>query len=266
MPNHPFKWWVHSRLLKLSGALPDREFIVKRQGLVWRLNPADFMQQSLFWHGCMDSWDLFHLKSRIDAGTVFFDIGSNIGYYSLTIAQALAGQCRINAFEPNPSTFEKLSRNIQSNSMSAVINAHSVALSDRVETGHLVNCAGNSGASHLSSLAGGVPVAVTTLDAFMERSGMDRLDVVKIDVEGYEIRVLRGAQSTLSRFKPDLLIEFDAPRLRREGATVSNLAGELHALGYDLYQARRERLVPVVTLPPFEGPVNIFAFHKARPY
>src|ERR1035437_2766170 len=98
-PNHPRKWWVHAHLRTLFRTAPVGEFEVERNGLRWRLNPADFEHENLFWLGGMDKWDIYHMNTLLLPGSVFFDVGANFGYYSLNVTQTLKGQCRVYAFE-----------------------------------------------------------------------------------------------------------------------------------------------------------------------
>src|SRR4029453_1736812 len=111
-------------------------------------------------------------------------------------------------------------------------HAHPLALSDRTGTATLIQRADNSGASRLGDDADGLQVEVNTLDEFCAESGLERLDVVKIDVEGYESRVLRGGAATLSKFKPALVVEFWTTGVARAGTSVDEIADILGKLGY----------------------------------
>jgi FkbM family methyltransferase len=175
-------------------------------------------------------------------------------------------KCRVHAFEPNPVTHERLCRHISINGMTGIIKAHRVALSDKEETANLIDERyDNSGAARLGSDAPGIPVEVTTLDAFCQKHAENRLDAIKIDVEGREVQFIEGARITLERFKPALVAEFWPPGLRRAGTVVDDMAQVLDGMGYELYKAVRKRLEPINELPRGNDPINIFAFHKERP-
>src|SRR5262245_32474222 len=81
LPNHPRKWWLHPKLRNLLKVHLDREVEVVRGGLKWSLNPADFPQESLFWLGTKDTWDLDQLCKHVGSGGVVLDVGSNFGHY-----------------------------------------------------------------------------------------------------------------------------------------------------------------------------------------
>jgi FkbM family methyltransferase len=266
LPNHPRKWWLLDRVRRSLGVNIDRDIEVAREGLQWSLNPADYEHAGLFWSGAKDKWDLYHLRSLLGPGCVFFDIGSNFGYYSLTLAAALKRQCRVHAFEPNPKTYARLLGHIERNGMGNVVSAHQVALSDTEGTATLIERSDNSGASRLGNDAAGVSVDVTTLDAFCTAHATERLDGLKIDVEGYEARVLTGGRATLSRFKPIIVIEFWTTGLARAGSSVDDVAGVLDGLGYKLFKPFRERLLPITDPPRSEDPQNVFCVHPERPF
>ena len=88
----------------------DEDFEVLRQGLVWKLNPSNFVEQDLYWLGVKDCWELYHSKLFLRSGEVIFDIGANFGYYSCMIASILSKNCKIYAFEPIPSNYERLKK------------------------------------------------------------------------------------------------------------------------------------------------------------
>jgi FkbM family methyltransferase len=268
VPNHPRKWWLHDQLRRSLGIAIDHDFEVVREGFRWSLNPADYEHSGLFWMGAKDRWDLYHFRALLEPGSVLFDIGANFGYYSVTLATALAGRCRVHAFEPNPTTYQRLLQHIEWNGLKDVITAHRLALSDVMGSATLIERSDNSGASRIGSDAEGIAVEVTTLDAFCDAQRVDRIDAVKIDVEGLETRVLAGGRSALGRFKPAIVIEYWTTGLARAGSTVDEVTAMLTGLGYELFKPNRDRLVPVSPSDPprTEIPENVFCFHRDRPF
>jgi FkbM family methyltransferase len=221
MPYHPGKGWLHDRFLKFLNVRVNGEFHLVRNGLRWRLNPADFVHADVFWLGRKDYYDVYHLQRMLQPGNVFFDIGANFGYYSVVLASRLNKQLHTYAFEPNPSTLERLRYHVAINDLQEVVRVHDLALSDQVGTAALATKEGNSGGAHLvypnmeSTL-----VRLTTLDVFCEEQRLLRLDAVKIDVEGFEERVLLGGRLALKRWQPVLLLELEPSRLRDKQTSV----------------------------------------------
>ena len=253
---HPGQWRVHAALRNLLHASVDAELPVERQGLRWVLNPSDFPHRELFWLGESDRWDLFHSRRLVKPGAVIFDVGANFGYYGLMLAEGLGRDCEVHAFEPTEETFDRLTRHIALNRMECV-HAHRLALSDAPGTASMHGRDGNSGAAFIDP--GGGEVAVTTLDAFVAERGIRRLDFMKIDVEGFEERVLRGGQRVLRELRPSILLEVQPVTLERAGSSVRRLTALLTSQGYALWQANRARLVPLLIDETPGYLVNAFA-------
>lgn len=234
------KWrlarWVRHRFRMA----PPAEVIERRNGLQWALDPGDYQQASFLW--LWERWDTYHVCKLAKEDGVILDIGANFGYYAITLAAGSGSRRTIHAFEPNATTFDRLERNIRLNALGNVI-AHRAALSDQVGTAgvRVVNPV-NSGSTQLTE---GDSVVVTTIDAFCRSERIGRLDFLKIDVEGYENRVLRGGAATLARFRPAIMIELNPPVLRTTDSSVDQVVGTLNDLGYSLFRAERRDLVPL---------------------
>ena len=119
------------------------------------------------------------LVSRFRPGEVFVDVGANVGAYSL---RAASQGMSVHSFEPNPENVKVLERNSEINGLS--INMHACALGSSEGSASL---APNRGASRITD-AGDLEVPVRTLDSFH----LPRADLLKMDVEGYELEVIRG--------------------------------------------------------------------------
>jgi FkbM family methyltransferase len=154
--------------------------------------------------------------------SVLYDIGAHVGFWEV----ALARKCRqIYAFEPAPTNFRRLQEHMQLNDLRNVVLAN-VALSDRSARLRFVE---KGGMSHVAE-EGAIEVRAIRVDEFVEANPAPA--VVKIDVEGYAPQVLAGMCETLSRARPNLLVELhDEPeqtgvsaRLRGYGYTL-NVSG-----------------------------------------
>lgn len=154
---------------------------------------------------------------------VIFDVGANLGYYSVVFDRALGGlaagaSVAVHAFEPEPRNFALLQDNLARNHTKRV-EAFQVAASDEQAKADLyLYKASNCGKHSLVPFEGmeAVSVEQTTLDTFWQQQGLGdrRLSLLKIDVEGAEHRVLAGAQQTLQRCS-FILAEFSPKFLRR---------------------------------------------------
>ena len=272
---HPGQERVHSWLRSRFAADVDRACDVERAGLKWRLNPHDYIQRSLFWFGEYDRWDFHHFATFAAPGSTVLDVGANFGYYSLTLAARLRGKCRILAFEPSSQTFDLLKYHVLVNGFESVVIPVQVALSDAAGNAVIHEWVGtetNSGASSLASgpdpkgirLKPAGSVTMDTLDGVVSDYQLSRLDLMKIDVEGVEERVIRGGERTLRELRPTILIEIHRRQLVRDGSSPERLRDLLETAGYSLHVVARGRLVPLTRLPGDGEFINAFAIPRER--
>ncbi len=173
---------------------------------------------------------------------VVLDVGAHAGQFAKLFA-AMAPRGRVFAFEPSA-----YARSVLAPAMAVGgrgrVEIVPVGLSDR--PGELVlhtpikrRGGLGYGTAHLGGAGEGAlvdqSVALTTLDAFAEARGLERLDFVKMDIEGWELRALTGGRRTLARFQPTLYLEIDAAMLARAGDDPPSLFAWLRALGYRAY-------------------------------
>jgi hypothetical protein len=119
---------------------------------------------------------------------------------------------------------------------------------------------GNSGCNYLIG-QNSDQIKVTTLDAFVQQERLSRLDFMKIDVEGSEVGTLQGAEETINRFRPVLMIEINPSTLQRFGKTSADIVELLGRHRYRMsYASRYGNLRPLSRLPVYGEEPNIFAF------
>jgi FkbM family methyltransferase len=185
---HKGQWRIHPWLRRLFGINLNAEFYVTRSGLVWRLNPNNYVESDLFWLDLKDPWEIHNIKNLIAPGSIIFDIGANFGYYSCMIAKMLSG-CKIYAFEPLAYNFERLKTNISLNNMEGCVQVHKLGMSDSEGTATMSLNIKNSGAAHIISNGG--DIIITTIDNFCKSKKVEKIDFIKIDVEGYELLIVQ---------------------------------------------------------------------------
>ena len=242
----------------------DKEFRVTRNNLKWVLNPSDSVQRDLFWLGVKDLWDVNHIKKLINPGNVIFDIGANFGYYSITLANSLRGNCVVYAFEPFRPNYERLLMNIKLNQLDKCIYPFQIGISDTEGEADLITIPGNSGGTYINPNSLSRDVKLVTIDSFCHKHNINKIDFMKIDVEGYELRVLKGAKKVISETKPIIFIELNPLCLKRVNSSVHDVVNILYDYGYVLFISKRKRLMPLRKLPDVSDCVNAFCFHKNK--
>jgi FkbM family methyltransferase len=259
-PNHPRKWWLHEHLRHLFGVCPDVPIEVKRHGLNWILNPADYTDSSLFWLDSRDDEDMRCVQQLVTPGAVICDIGANYGYYSLSLAAALKRRCHIYSIEPDPDNYKRLCDHISLNNMNEIVEAYSVGVSDRSETVSMHRPKANSGHSAVNPNGKNKGINLGKLDDFFNEHQIEQCDLLFLDVEGYEERALCGAKSTISRCRPIIFVELFPPVMKSQGSSPQSVAGILGKYDYQIYFNNRGSLELLLIMPSGDERINAFCF------
>jgi FkbM family methyltransferase len=183
-------------------------------------------------------------------GEVFVDGGANVGLFSLRAAPVVGPSGRVVACEPVPGTMKLLRANAALNDFPA-LDLHQVALSDEPGTRAFSAFEDGSGLASFAPLSDGgaaIRVATTTLDEVTEPFG-DRVSLVKLDIEGAEVKAIRGAQRLIARSAPMFLVEIEPEHLARQGSSVDDLRASLAPQGYEAYA-----ITACARLSRIEGP------------
>lgn len=177
----------------------------------------------------------------IDPKKVFLDIGAHVGTYSLAFAKVCAG---VHSFECSPKTFNYLCANIAIQDLNYQITPHRSALGDTIGTTSYYlrspkDGGGNSCIDFHDKVCQTLEVPLTTLDSFK----LTNIGLIKLDVEGFETKVLLGAQETLrANGFPRILFESWRPERDAQGLPASALRKELFDT---LYSIGYKRITPI---------------------
>lgn len=163
---------------------------------------------------------------------VLYDVGCNWGYHSIHLASRTRFAGTIHAFEPWPSTFRSLANVVRQLGLTGVIQCHNFAVGQRQGEGAMA-CGANCGCAHLVESGGGTRVQVQALDEL----DLPPPDVIKVDTEGHEEQVFRGAAKLLERHRPLLVFEHRFEHILAPERCYSSLEF-LASLGYRLFLPR----------------------------
>jgi FkbM family methyltransferase len=196
----------------------------------------DLVGRAMYFLGELDPKVTRTLVAHLRPGEVALDIGANLGLVSLHMARAVGPRGRVHAFEPNPRMQAYLAATLAA-SPALPVRLHPVALGPEEGALDLHVPPGNAGAASLVSAAPlpqgeRVRVPVRPLDVLAEEEGIDRVAVIKMDVEGFEAQVLRGAGWLIARTRPRAIV-IEENGLRPGGPEPEAFA-LLRALGYGI--------------------------------
>ena len=228
-------------------------------GVTMLLDPYDAVSRYILGFGEWEPKTWHALEQHVPAGGTFVDVGAHIGWYSLKAAKVVGPKGRVIAVEPNQETLLRLRDNIRASGASAVIVVAPVACSDsettlnffaapRANTG--MSSLSLTNASRLGGIAASYQVRARRLDDIVREAGVARVDAVKIDVEGAEFLVLKGAVETLDRYRPVVSVELIDEGLKQMGASVDDVMAFMRSHGYAPQQYEEENVVFVPVAVP----------------
>lgn len=246
----------------------DGVVMTSRAGVRFCCDPADYRIAPVeaINFGSYESDDAAMLDRLIQPGMVIFDIGANIGWYSLHHA-ARDPKCRLHAFEPIPSTLHWLERNLALNPLPNV-TIHPFGFSDASGTQRFHVYPEGSGGASAANNSGRptvqqVEAPVRTLDEFVEETRC-KPDLLKVDVEGAELSVFRGGMRTLSSAKPIIFTEMLRKWSANFGYHPNDIIALLSGLGYGCFFADGDRLMPIETVTDDTSTTNFVFLHRDR--
>ena len=201
-----------------------------------------------YWKGYYEPPITNIISQQLSEDSVFFDIGSNVGYFSL-LAAVKAYKGHVHSFEPDRLTFDYAESIRQINNLPNW-TANNQGVSERTET--LFYSSGPTSTTGIITSEGGEVMSIISIDDYVNQKSLHRIDLIKIDVEGYGGHVLQGAVETLMRFKPAILMELHA------GTNEFEYFQKLVSPHYNLFTIDGLSVSDVVK----ERPDHILAIHR----
>jgi FkbM family methyltransferase len=209
--------------------------------------------------------DTSWLRRQIRPEWVFLDIGANFGFFSMLVSDVTHGAAEVHAFEPLASMAELLEEHRRMNGFEN-IHIHRTAISDSEGEITLVypseeNTILGRMLAEGENAEGKFEKAQTIrLDTFVRDHNINRVDFIKMDVEGAEPFVLEGGAETIQRFRPMMMIEVNPETLELLGSSAAELFEKIYALGYDTYRigwTGMHPLRPTDNIHPFVNAICI---------
>lgn len=229
------------------------EFSVEREGFRFQVQPATPVGWNVLMFGSYEPELRAVFRTAIPSGGVAIDVGANVGWHSLLMARLAGPKGRLLAVEPNPSVRAKLVANLEANRLENV-TVIPFAISAVEGVSRFLGPAaidGGSGSGHLlprdaPSAETSFDVEIRRLDAVLADTEVSRLDLLKIDVEGFEWPVLQGAEGSIRRFRPQVVFEYNEEYVSRSGATPASFEDFFHRHRYRLAVMGRRGTRPLV--------------------
>jgi len=222
------------------------ELCIVRDGVVFVAKPATFIGWSVAFFGTYEPELREIFRAVLLTGGVAVDVGANVGWHTLLMARLVGDEGRVLAAEANPSVRGRLHNNLKLNRFTQV-EVIPFAIAD---TEGIVDFydpeADNSDPGNGHVVADGAPpkretirVETRRLDTIVSMANVERLDLIKIDVEGFEWPVLKGGEQSIAKFRPHIIFEYNAEYTSRGRADPCVIAEFFHRQRYRLFAIRR---------------------------
>lgn len=223
---------------------------LKRHGATIVLNPNDPVVSGALTFGGYEIPETKFFLRICRPGITFLDIGANVGYYSALALGVMQGKGKIVALEPDPENFRYLEATLAANHGTIAVAVRKAA-SDHTGTMTLHTSADNRGDNRLYAnelASGSCAVEVDTVDSVLTAAGVSHVDLIKIDVQGYEASVLAGMKNTVGNSRElVLLTEFWPDGLRRAGSDPADYLSNLQQSGLTLYELTADSRLILLT-------------------
>ena len=222
-----------SKLIPPNYLYPAESFrFTNHRGVHLRVDISKVVDHFLYWNLVTD--DYASILEKIKKANIIFDIGANIGSTSLYFSK-LNPQAKIHSFEPNGKTFNRLLENIQLNNCS-IISTHNLGFGEAKREVKLYEVdEHNPGMNRILPENTNFPftiIKIDTIDDFCRLNTIDKIDFIKIDVEGYEYSVLAGGINIIKNSKPLIFLELDDNNLRDNKRSAKELILLLEEMNY----------------------------------
>ncbi len=251
---------------KLAKILPKKQtYILKDYCGQYTFHvDTNYPMESIVWlSGIYEVITTQFLEKIIREGDIFIDIGANCGALTLVVASVI-GKGKIYAFEPNPSVYSRLQNNLASNpEIEAVVKTLPLGIGAEKSQLFLsedINYRGNSCIISEPSEQK-IAVEVVALDDWAEQENLERIDAIKIDVEGMEYEVLQGSKAILKKYHPIVYFETISDFFTHKNYKIQTIYEFLSSLDYQIINPQK----PYLEIP-FSGfyPPNSVAIHPSK--
>lgn len=255
-------------IMRLSGRGPQIQ--ATRSGLRWNLDLDEGIDFSIWLLGAFERATVAAYSRFVRPGMTVLDIGANIGAHTLPLARLVGDAGRVIAVEPTQWANRRLRANLMLNPelerrvlvrQVMLVGSEQEPLPDSIYASWPLH--GTDVHPKLRAQAKSTEGAqAITLDALLEREGIERVDFVKLDVDGHECAVLRGGLASFKRHRPVMIMELSPYGFAEAGGSLEELLSLLSECGYRLRELGSDRALPMdaaalQSMIPDGGGINV---------
>lgn len=267
-------YWTLTGFRRVMGRADSAR--VTRRGIQWQLDLREGIDLAIYIFGYFEYETVRAYRRLLKPGGTVIDIGANIGAHTLHLARCISPAGKVIAFEPTAYAYNKLQQNIALNPLLAgLIQAEQIMLVDSEDTQvkpqlysswQIHDTVASTHPKHGGRLMDTTGARNTTLDRYVAEHKPGTISLIKMDVDGHECQVLRGARELLLRDKPILLMEIMPYGLEEAGSSLDELLEILRSHGYSLYDLDGGTALPnnisIQQHVPPAGGINVLCYAR----
>ena len=235
-------------------------------GDIMNIVVPDNVSTALYLNGCFEVDDSKALIESLNEGDTFIDIGAHIGYYSMLASSLVGDSGKVICFEPTPSTYGLLVKNLQQKKNVKAENLAVYSVQTNMEFNDyglkymVFNSFKKARLNDIDLVANHINVQTTTLDNYCRLNHV-KPSFIKIDAESVELHVLQGAIETIKNCKPKFMIEVgDFEHIEAGGSY--KIISFLTNLGYNVFEYQNDSFIKHEILKTAYPTLNLYFFSK----
>lgn len=233
-------WKVTSYVYKtvFASMYKQQDIQANFRGLKLTIPTNDITLAPTILSGNFEEKELEIFENLCGKSQVVLDVGANIGLYTTVAARKVGLKGKVYAFEPIAENLKYLEENIRNNELQSRVEIIDKAVGEKagvLKIFILKNQIGTHSAIHSDSNRESVHVPMCSIDSFIKANHIKKVDIIKVDVEGYDGNVLMGAFRTLKEFKPTLFIEYSPQLLDKSGFGAKDFQEQIFKIYRNCY-------------------------------
>jgi len=249
---------IRKRTNKLYKYLPRSKKTVTKEidGIIYELDLSTIVHSQIYHYGFWEEDVTNIINKTLHKGMVAIDIGASTGPHTFRMAKLVGDKGKVYAFEPSKALFPKLKKGIELNNFKNIV-PENLALSNEEEVkAYYTNTLFRFGQAE--DYMPPMPTNFITLDDYVKSRKIKKIAFIKLDVDGYETKIIKGGFNSIKKFKPVMIVEFARGCQEQYGCTLEELTDVLMLLGYCFYNTKTlKEYKDVLKATPETGSINV---------
>ncbi|MDQ6826486.1 MAG: FkbM family methyltransferase [Candidatus Eremiobacteraeota bacterium] len=245
---HTLAQFGRSAILSALRAFHGNRMRVRAHGHPFYVDLRDnIISTTIVLTGRWENHEATFFRKVVRPGDFILDVGAHVGYFTTLLGSLAGAQGRVAALEPDPENAKLLRTNVAAAGLDSVVRVHEAGAGAARDRLVLYKNPTNRGDHHTyddntdgkRTVRAQIPVDIVTIDEIVR--DWTKVDLIKMDIQGYEGRALKGALDTLARY-PDIILatEFWPGGMKRAGSDPLLFVTELHELGFLIHELRKD--------------------------